>query len=163
MSYDLLNDTPEDVFFVDDEAKAPVYLREIRDGEYIGKLQFNGTLDFDEGQTFMIFTADKMEEELQIGPSDPIRSSPHRNRTLKVSGNKIIIQLERKEDCDGNIYHFAEVQCPEAVLHIRRGIFFQINTNTDEMWISRLRNRNRRHRRNYVDKRPQLRYDEQHP
>jgi len=165
MSYDkqcLLNDTDEDVFFVDDEAKMPVYLKEIRDGEYIGKLQFNGTLDFEDGLTFMIFTADKMEEEIQIGPSDPRRSSPHRDKTIELDRNRILIRLEQKEDRDGNIYHFAEVQCPMAVLHARRGLFFQINTNTDEMWISRLRNRMRRFHRNSVDRQPHSRYDEQH-
>jgi hypothetical protein len=37
---------------------------------YVGNLEFDGKLDFDEGIAFLVFVSDEGEEELQIAKSD---------------------------------------------------------------------------------------------
>lgn len=97
---------------------------------YLGKLQFNGSLDFETGLNFMIFIAEKGFEELHIGTLDHKRvnnNGPYGSINL---GTGLRIDLRSHLDRDRNTYYIGEAIAP-ASLDMRRGIAFSIFVNDE--------------------------------
>jgi hypothetical protein len=137
----------EDSIEIDPGAKliVPLEQKDCDDGLfYLGKLQFNGTFDFETGMSFMIFTAEEGGEELHIGPLDPKRLHGSNVHGAVNLGNGLKIDLRPLKDRTLNTYHVGEAIAP-ATLNMRKGVAFSIFLNVDEnggkrshMEISRL-------------------------
>lgn len=129
---------------VDSEAKCKVSLNKVfdRGGRpyYIGKLQFPGTLEFDDGASFMVFTSEDGVEELQIAPVDQTRRSKKVRSGPGTRDGRIIIELAGIRDHSGNTYYVGEAQGP-FTMPLKNGIFFTVFLSRDgyeEIQISKL-------------------------
>ena len=137
---------------VNDAAKISVKLDPKLDGNqntyYIGKLQFNGTLNFDDGgQSFVLFVSDEGYEELQIGPVDKSRrKSDRKNERVVMDGDKYVINLHSFRDGDKNIAYCAEVELEGLQLNMKNGFFFTIFTaieGREQIQMTPLRHKNK--------------------
>jgi len=137
-------------FQIDPDAKCRVELNKIpRDANgkpyYIGKLQWPGTLDFEEGASFMVFVSDNGCEEIQIAPLDPLRRSKSRREGSGMNNGRFSIDLHPMQDRDGNVYYVGEALGPVS-MKLRNGIFFTIFVSREgyeELQISRLVHKNK--------------------
>lgn len=119
---------------IDPNAKITVKLLKKTDKDnnpyYIGKLQFNGVLNFNEGgNLFMIFTADDGAEELQIGPIDSNKSKKFwEGSSINQNGERISIPLRQFKDRDDNPIFIGEAE-GDVSISMKNGIFFTIFTS----------------------------------
>jgi len=146
----------ETTLLIDPEAKTPVKLIKVpRDAAgkpfFIGKMQFPGTLEFEQGASFMVFVAEEGVEELQIAPLDPTR----RNKMSRDSGasaallnnSRFSIDLHPMIDQNGSTYYVGEA-IGLSKIDLRPGIFFTIFTSIagqEQIQISRLQVKTRRY------------------
>jgi hypothetical protein len=148
-----------DNLVIDNEAKLKIELKKIpRDANgqpyYIGKLQFPGTLDFEEGVSFMVFTSEEGFEEIQMAPLDPQRRSKGRRGGLGLKGGRLCIDLHPVQDQNGRVFYVGEAIGP-TITKLRNGIFFSVfisRENAEELQISRLAPRPRKEFNNYDNK-----------
>jgi hypothetical protein len=133
-------------FRIDPDAKGKIELTKQFDSNdqpyYIGKLQLPMTLDFDDGVSFMVFTAEDGVEELQIAPLDPSRRKGSKNDAV-LSGGRFSVELHSMKDHNGNTYYIGEATGP-VVMKLRNGIFFSVFTSRpgeEELQISKLTHR----------------------
>lgn len=131
---------------IDKEAKLVVDLTRLQDQNgddyFVGKLQFPGTLDLEQGISFMIFTSERDRETLQISPID------HRKRSNKIkrtsgwdASGSIRIDLSSFLDTNKQTVYVGEVMAP-SVIYTREGIFFSVyvsKTGREELQIKRLK------------------------
>jgi hypothetical protein len=131
---------------IDPEAKTKVSLIKVLDAGgnpyFIGKLQFPGTMDFEKGVSFMVFTAEDGYEELQIAPVDPSRRSKANrdNNGAMLNNGKFSIDLIPMIDNHGSKYYVGEVT-GLSKMELREGIFFTVFTSIsgqEQIQISRL-------------------------
>lgn len=119
---------------VDSGAKMIVKLLKKTDANdqsfYIGKLQFNGTLDFrDNGLLFMIFVSEDGCEEMQIGVLDPKKKKKFwQGENLEKLGDRISLSLKPFIDKDGNTNFIGEAE-GDVVIDMKQGAFFTIFTS----------------------------------
>lgn len=129
----MLHNQSQEEIEIDPTAKIPVKLIQKfdtnKDPYYIGKLQFNGVLDFEEGQSFMIFVAEDGCEELQIGLLDRrrIRSSSISGMRPTANG-RINIDLHIHRDRNGKTFYIGEAIGP-ITMNMKRGVFFTVFLN----------------------------------
>ena len=147
-------------FQIDPDAKGKIELTKQFDSNkqpfYIGKLQLPKTLDFDEGVSFMVFTAEDGVEELQIAPLDKSRSKGCRN-DAGLSGGRFSVDLHAMKDQHGKIYYIGEATGP-VVMKLRDGIFFSVFTSRpgeEELQISKLTHK-RQHKSKFERIQPQI-------
>lgn len=141
---------------IDNDAKTRVALFEREDEYhnkyYIGKLQFPGTLDLEQGASFMIFNAEKDAEELQISPIDEERRSRRVRRSVGLrEDNKLRVDMFASTDSQGRIFYVGEAQAPVSI-DLRKGIFlafFCSKEGKEELQISRLAQK--KHHKRYED------------
>lgn len=145
--------------FVDQEAKLAVPLDAKKDAKnntfYIGKLQFNGSLNLKEGQTFMIFLSDDGAEEMQIGIMDPDREV---RPSILRHDSRISVRLKKHFDMYENVYYVGELK-GAGELNMQKGVFFTIFNSVEgreELQISPLKVKSNRGRRPITD----LRYED---
>jgi hypothetical protein len=138
----------ETTLLIDPEAKSRISLIKVpRDAAgkpfFIGKLQFPGTMEFEQGVSFMVFVAEEGVEELQIAPIDPAR----RNKTSRdgrcaslLNNARFSIDLHPMIDQNGSTYYVGEA-IGLTKMDLRPGIFFTIFTSIagqEQIQISRL-------------------------
>ena len=132
---------------IDPDAKTKIALIKVpRDAAgkpfFIGKLQFPGTMEFEQGVSFMVFVAEDGVEELQIAPIDPNRRSKT-NRDCGaslLSNGRFSIDLHPMIDQNGSTYYVGEA-IGLSKIDLRQGIFFTIFTSIpgqEQIQISRL-------------------------
>lgn len=145
--------TDED-FYVDESAKLPIALtkKEDSNGEtfYMGKIQFNGSLDLDAGQSFFIFTSEEGVEEIQVGPLDPSRKK--HVRPCHTQGDKLCIALKKYTDGAGKAYYVGELYIPNMTHAMHRGIFCTVFTSRldeEELHIAPLKVKHNNRKKNY--------------
>lgn len=104
-----------EILVIDPEAKTTIPLIKVpKDAAgnpyFIGKMQFPGTMDFERGASFMVFTAEDGHEELQIAPLDPMMlSKVNANvRGASINNGKFSIDLVRFIDQNGADYYVGE-------------------------------------------------------
>jgi hypothetical protein len=137
-------------FYIDPDAKCRINLRKIEkdaNGQpyYVGKFQWPGTMDFENGALFMVFLSEEDCEELQISPLDPNRRVKNKSRTT-MSNGRISINLYPKLDRNNNTYYVGEA-VGHLTMDLIEGVFFTIFTSregAEEIQISRLRAPNRK-------------------
>src|SRR5690606_15220266 len=131
---------------IDPEAKTKVELARIEkdsNGQpyYIGKLQFPGTLEFDGGVSFMVFSAEQGLEELQIAPLDATRLRGNRETSgASFNNGRFSINLHSMKDQNDKIYYVGEA-VGFVEIDLRKGIFFTIfvsRPGQEELQITRL-------------------------
>jgi hypothetical protein len=61
----------------------PLTAREDRDGNkfHVGRIKFPGTIDCKDGVTFLVFTSEEGNEEIQIAGFEPDRGDAHEHRS----------------------------------------------------------------------------------
>jgi len=133
-------------FKIDDRAKISIPLEAKKDSNentfYIGKLQFNGMLSLEDGQSFMVFISDENCEELQIGPLASFKNYSRKiMETEYVPNKKIHIPLRAHVDNYKKPYYVGELK-GKGFIPANRGLFFTIFTSIEgreEIQISSLK------------------------
>ena len=130
---------------IDDDAKLRIYLHKIEkdaNGKpfYVGKLQFPGEINFERGASFMVFTAEDGQEEIQISPVDPARRSKSKRSSVAVRNGRVVIDLTPFFDRDEEMVYVGEAQ-GVVKTDCTHGVFFTVFTSisgSEELQISRL-------------------------
>lgn len=132
---------------IDSEAKTIIHLikvpKDVSGNPYfIGKMQFPGTMDFEYGVSFMVFTAEEGYEELQISPLDPmlIGKASNNGRGASIINGKFSLELEKMVDQNGFDYYVGEA-IGLSKIDLRLGIHFMIFTSIrgqEKIQMSRL-------------------------
>jgi hypothetical protein len=132
------------ILFIDPEAKTKIALAKVpKDASgnpyYIGKIQFPGTMEFENGVSFMVFLSEDGLEELQIAPIDPLRRNKSGNGA-SLNNGRFSIDLHPMFDQRGEKYYVGEaIGLTEIKLH--KGIFFTVfvsRAGQEQIQISRL-------------------------
>ena len=141
-----------EILVIDPEAKTIIPLIKVpKDAVgnpyFIGKMQFPGTMEFERGASFMVFTAEDGHEELQIAPLDPMMLSKvnGNGRGASITNGKFSIDLVRFVDQNGADYYVGEA-IGLSKIDLFHGIFFTIFTSIrgqEKIQISRLQVKHR--------------------
>lgn len=128
---------------IDDRAKIAVQLEAKKDENgntfHTGKLQFNGSLSLDDGQSFMVFISDENFEELQIGPLSNVKNS--RRQINYSEKERICVKLKPHKDGFEKTYYVGELK-GNGSISANKGLFFTIFTaikGREELQISTLK------------------------
>lgn len=148
----------DDDFEIDKNARIPIVLEKHTDKNgkpfYTGKFQANVILDFEAGQSFMVFTADDDVEEIQLGPVSPTRRNTRSINRLSERGERVCIELTQRTDRNDKVYHTGTV-FGSGKLNAKRGLFFTVflsEPGKEEIQISRMRFRRNHETETYVRK-----------
>lgn len=143
----MFNDEDETTI-VDVDAKCRVNLARLEDSNqnpyWIGKLQMPGTIDFEDGVSFMVYVSDEGYEEVQIAPVDAARRSkkPRKEYESARFGNaRLKIEMRAHTDKNGKVFYVGELYCPASV-SLKKGIFFSFfnsKEGREELQISRMK------------------------
>jgi hypothetical protein len=153
---------------IDDDAKLRVYLNRIdKDANgkpfYVGKLQFPGEINFERGASFMVFTAERGHEEIQISPVDPTRRSKSKRSGVALRNGRVIIDLKPFLDSNDEIVYVGEAQ-GVVKTDCTHGVFFTVFTSRDgseEIQIGRLDHSQGKQRKNGFREKPDYRREEE--
>lgn len=79
---------------------------------FLGRLRFPGVIDCRKGVTFLAFTSDIGEEELQIAVNDNINSTFSR---FSRKQDRLKLSVEGREDQYGKIYYVGKLQLDGSI------------------------------------------------
>lgn len=89
---------------------------------YLGRLKFPGTINLSDGVTFLIFTSDLGEEELQIAINNKENSTFSK---YSLRNDRIKVDLDEREDQYGKVFYVAKLNL-DGVISCKSDLVFLI-------------------------------------